>query len=380
MKKWTALLLALTVLLGAAASAQAELELTYEGTVVAAKSVPLTATFGGRVSGLRLRKGDLVTEGDVIAELTTTKVFAPQEGTVTGVYATAGDFAEAVAERYGAIVYIEPVNRYAIAANSEKAFNASENRYIHLGETVYLSCTTDGTHQGTGIVSALTEDGYSIEVTGGDFSMKEKVGIFRDPAYKKESRIGTGTVDRVKPIAVKGTGSILKMPVKQGDFVERGEILFETVDGTLDGYYAPDSRIICPVTGIVAAVDAAEGASVNKGDSLIHIYPSDAVQVEFQIPEADLFSLAEGQRVEIELYWDNGEAKPYEGTIASVSHMSEETTGDNAKKMYKVYVNFEPDARIRLGMTVMIRQAEPVSEAAEAPAAEETEAEKDAEL
>ncbi len=32
------------------------------------------------------------------------------------------------------------------------------------------------------------------------------------------------------------------MHVKAGDTVERGELLFETVTGTLDGLYAPDKN------------------------------------------------------------------------------------------------------------------------------------------
>ena len=55
---------------------------------------------------------------------------------------------------------------------------------------------------GTGLVSALTDTGYNVEVTGGDFYMGETVGIYRESSYAAESRIGRGTVGRTAPVAV----------------------------------------------------------------------------------------------------------------------------------------------------------------------------------
>ena len=57
-----------------------------------------------------------------------------------------------------------------------------------------------------------------------------------------------------RSFAVKGSGSILKMHVKNGDSVERGELLFETVDGALDGMYSPGSQVVSDVSGIVATL------------------------------------------------------------------------------------------------------------------------------
>ena len=346
--------LLITVLLVSGASAEAAL--SYEGTVVAGETLPVAALFGGKVAKVEVRAGDLIKKGDEIAQIATTLNYAPLEGTITGIYAAEGDDASSIGERYGAVLYIEPTNRYTITATTEKAYNKSENKYVHLGETVYLSCTSDGTHQGTGMVSALTETGYNVEVTGGDFYMGETVGIYREASYAAESRIGRGTVGRTSPVAVKGTGSVLKMHVENGDFVERGELLFETVDGVLDGLYAPDCEITSPLTGVVASVDVTAGSSVSKGDSVIKIYPSDSMQIEISIPEEDLTELHEGQTVDIEFYWDIDEAKTYTGTIASISHLSATTEGDQRsdKTYYKAYVTFTPDENVRLGMSVIV--------------------------
>ena len=239
-------------------------------------------------------------------------------------------------------------------ANSEKAFNNSENYFIHRGERVYLTCVADGTHQGTGMISGVTETGYNIEVTGGEFYLEEKVYVYRDEKRSKESRIGKGTVKRSDAVAVEGTGSVLKLHVKNGDFVERGELLFETVDGVLDGYYAPDNSVKSPVTGVIASDPKGAGEAVTKGDTLMMVVPAKSFQVEFEVPEADLFLLEEGQAVSMELLWDNATEKTYTGVITGISHMNEEQKEGTDKKLYKAYASFEADERIRLGMTMLI--------------------------
>ena len=352
MKKLFAVLAAL--LLCVSGVALSESELSYEGTVVAGETIPVAVPYGGRVTEMPVRAGSWVREGDPVGAIGTTLNYAPVEGTVTGLNAAEGDGAEGIAERYGALLYIEPTHRYMLEATDEKAFNSSENHYIHLGEKVWLSCVSDGSHKGTGIVSALTDAGYNIEVTGGEFYLGEKVNVYREEALTKESQIGRGTCKRAKPVAVKGSGSLVKLHVKNGDFVERGELLFETADGVLDGLYAPGPRVLSPATGVVASVEKNIGDSAAKGDALVKICPVNSFLVQFSIPESDLFSLREGQRVTLELYWDNTAGGTYEGTITEISYMTEEQKAETDKKVYRAYASFRPDERIRLGMTMIL--------------------------
>ncbi len=352
MKKTICLLTAICLALGAAGALA---EYAYEGTVEAGDTLPVLVSFGGRVSGLTKRAGDLVAEGETLATVGTTLNYAPVEGTVTGLYIIEGDKAEDVTERYGASLYIEPTNRYTISATTDKAYNSSETHYVHLGERVYLKCAKDGSHRGTGMISALTDKGYEVEVTGGDFYMEEKVNIYRSSDYDRTTCIGQGTLGRTKPVAVKGSGSIMKVHIKNGDFVERGELLFETVEGTLDGLYAPGSQVLSPVSGIVSSVDKKNGENAAKGDSLMKILPTEGLQVVFEIQEPDLFVLQEGMKVRTELYWETERGQSYEGEITAISHLSETTQENSAeKKTYKVYASITPDERIRAGMTVVV--------------------------
>ena len=380
MKKVFAMLMVLVLVLGG--TAMAETQLTYDGTVVAGKTEPITVPFGGKIGTLSVRKGDPVKEGDVLATISTTLEYAPVEGTVAGLYAQEGDSTGSITERYNAVLFIEPTRKYTIEANSEKAYNSSENYFLHRGERVYMACTADGTHTGTGIITDVTDNGYNIEVTGGEFVLDEKVAIYRAENRAKESRLGSGKVKRATAVAVKGgeSSSILKLHVKNGDFVERGEVLFETVDGVLDGYYAPDNKIKSPVTGIVSEAEKNPGEAVGKGDILMKVVPSDSFQVEFEVPEEELFCLSEGQSVTMELRWDNTADKTYSGKIISISHKSEDAKEGSDKNVYKAYASFEPDERIRLGMTMYIyinEQDEPEADepAAAEPAEEEPAAE-----
>lgn len=378
MKKFFALLAALLLALapGLGSPALSETELSYEGSVVAGETVPVSVPYGGRVDEMLVRVGSWIREGDPIATLATTLNYAPIEGTVTGLNAGEGDSAETVAERYGAVLFLEPTHRYMLEATEEKAYNNSENHYLHLGERVWLTCVADGSHKGTGMISAFTESGFNIEVTGGEFYLEEKVDIFRTEDRTKESRIGRGTVKRSKPLEIKATGSILKMHVKNGDYVERGELLFETVEGVLDGMYAPQGSILCPETGVVTSVEKAAGDTVGKGETLIKVAPVSGFQVQFDVPESDVFALAEGQTVSMELYWDNMEAKNYEGVITSISFVNEEQKADSGsqQKVYKACASFKPDERIRLGMTVIVYPgAAPAAETPEENLTEEKE-------
>ncbi|MBQ3424877.1 MAG: HlyD family efflux transporter periplasmic adaptor subunit [Clostridia bacterium] len=343
-------------LMGSAALAQ----ISFQGSVVSSKTLSVSAPFGGLIDEIGLRKGDPIHIGDVVATIKTTKVFADIDGTVSGIFAREGDQTEGITERYGGVMYIEPVNRYLVSATTEKAFNSSDTKYIHIGEKVYLQCTNDGTHVGTAVVtniSELNEAGntpYKLEVTSGDFYMGETVGIFRDSEHSANTRLGRGTIQQNTAVAVKGSGSVLKLHVQAGDRVERGEVLFETVEGVLDGLYAMDNTIYSPMDGIVASVEAVQGSPVEKNGKLITVYPQDGLQIEMKVSELDLNEIHEGDRVSIEFEWDMDGTRQVEGTVSSISRVGEERTDKNADAEYSAYVDFVPDETVRLDMSVNV--------------------------
>ena len=351
----------LAMFTGAAASA----ELALDGSVVSSGADSVRAPFGGIVEDVKLRAGDLVSVGDPVASIVTSKVYAPQDGIVGSVCAQAGDSAEGIMKRYGAVLYIEPTNRYIVQASTEKAYNSSDTRYVHIGEKLYLSCTQDGSHRGTARVTKIEpadEAGitkYTLEVTGGDFYIGETVGAFRSSDYASTSRVGRGTVAQAEAIAVEGAGSILKLHVAPGDSVERGQLLFETVEGTLDGLYAGESTIPSDLSGIVASVDVQNGASVTKDANLITVYPFESLQVEAQVNVLDLGAIHEGDAVEIEFDVDPDSLMRYPGRVESISYLAtggadSKSAGEGNQKYYSAYISFAADGHVRLGMPAIV--------------------------
>ena len=355
------LVAALAALLTLALGVPALAQVTFQGTVISRETITVSAPFGGLVDEISLRKGDEIHVGDAVATIKTTKVYADMAGVVSGIFAKEGDQTEGITERYGAVMYIEPINRYVISATTEKAYNSSATKYIHIGEKVYLSCTKDGTHVGTAVVtkvSEVDENGntpYTLEVVGGEFYMGETVGIYRDSAHTSSSRIGRGTIQQNAAVPVKGTGSVLKLHVQVGDVVERGEVLFETVEGVLDGLYAVDNTIYSPLDGFVASVEVAQGGAVEKGGKLITVYPKDAMQIEMKVSELDLNEIHEGDRVSIEFEWDADGTLQLDGVVSGISSVGDEKDDKSASDaQYSAYVDFTPVDSVRLNMSVIV--------------------------
>ena len=352
---------ALAVVLALLTGAPALAQLTFQGTVISRETMAVNAPFGGLIDKIPLRKGDPVRVGDAVATIRTTKVYAEMDGIVSGIFAKEGDQTEGITERYGGVMYIEPITRYVVSATTEKAYNSSDTKYVHIGEKVYLSCTKDGTHVGTAVVTSVSdvdESGntpYKLEVTGGDFYIGETVGIVRSSGYASKTRIGRGTIAQNAAIGVKGSGSVLKLHVAVGDHVERGEVLFETVEGVLDGLYAVDNTIVSPLDGIVASVDASQGSAVEKGGKLITVYPSDAMQIEMKVSELDLNEVREGDRVSIEFEWDADGKLQLDGVISGISSVGDEKTEKSSgDAQYSAYVDFTPVDSVRLDMSVIV--------------------------
>lgn len=330
-------------------------ETTFDGTVVASGCVSVTAPFGGTISKQSLIAGSRIKLGDPIATIETTKVFAPQDGTVTGVFGKLGDSTESVTSRYGAVLYIVPNSKYSISADIEKAYNSSQTKYVSIGETVYLRSTEDGANTAIGTITAAQGTGYTVETTQGELKMEETVYLYRSPDYAATSRIGRGTVSRTAEIKVSGTGSILAMHVKDGDTVKRGDILYETVTGSLDGLFATGSEILCDVSGIIASVDVKAGGVINKGDTLITVYPEDSLQIEISIDEYDLSTIKEGDTVDLSFNWDENKTSSVQGIVDMISHLS---SSEGSEASYLGYIDFTPTKDVRLGMTVVVSTRE----------------------
>ena len=101
----------------------------------------------------------------------------------------------------------------------------------------------------------------------------------------------------------------------------------------------------------MAQLNASVGATVNKGDTLLTVYPRENLQVEISVNEYDLAEIAQGDTVQLNFTWDEDAAETVTGTVDMISHVSSSESGE---AVYKAYVSFDPPDQTRLGMTVMV--------------------------
>ncbi len=363
-KKLLALAMIICLLCGAAGAET----VSFSGTVEASESCPVYACIGGTAEDVPVRAGQTVAADTVIARIRTSKVYAPVDGTVTAVYGQPGENAEKVTSLYGAVLYLEGETVYTVSATSERAYDDKNNHIVHSGEEVFLVSRNHTTDTGKGIITAVTESGYTVRVLSGSFFIDDSVDIFRSPGAEATSRIGRGTVGRVAPEAVSGSGSIVSMLVEAGEQVRAGQLLFETVNGSFDGDEAVSTEIRAGIEGTLSTVSVQKGASVNENSVVAEIYPRGAVWVAISVSEMDLKEIAVGQKVLVELDWNEDDGVCYEGTVEMISALG---TTQNDGTFYQAYVSFEPDEGTRYGMTALVTTVGEEADTAERNGSEE---------
>ena len=353
--KTVSVILSLMLLVSAAAET-----VSFDGSVKTLGSTPVTAPIGGTAGAVDWLEGRKIITGDAIVTLAPDTAKAPVSGTVTGIFACAGDDLDSVTSRYGAVLYIDPDAHYTVTTTTDNAYDAAENKYIRIGESVYLQGVNYTSHTGTGKVTAVSGTSYTVSVdAGADFYPGEGVRIFRAADYSSRSRIGTGSISRVDPVAVTASGSLFTFSVQDGDHVDAGDSLFSYLSGTFDGLYSTGNVVYAPVSGIIETVNVTEGDVVQKDACIMTVCERDSLYIEFTVSESDLMYIAEGDRVKIEFLWNEGMTELTDGTISFISFLSAESA-DGAG--YSVHVDFEPTEETRLGMTAVIYTVEEETE------------------
>ena len=320
---------------------------TFEGTVVPGETISLTAPYGGTLKSTALRPGSPIQVGDAIAVMETTKVLASEDGTIRGVFAQEGDSAEQT------VLYLSPVSKFTISASIGKAYDSVDAKYVTLGEKVYIKCASDGSHKAIGVITSVSGSSYVVQATAGELYMEETVYLYRTPDYDTQHRIGSGTVSRTEAVAVSGKGSLLKLHVRDGDVVERGQLLFETVEGSIDALISPGSTIRSTADGVVAEIRAQAGQKVSKGDVLLTVYQTQDYQVAFSIPEDMLPTVSTSDCADIYFNWNEDKEICFPGTVTEISYVSQ-TSEETGEVAYSGYIAFEPDETVRLGMSVSV--------------------------
>ena len=341
MKKLLSIVLCLMLLMSGAALADT---LMLDGEIAAAYSVALLAPIGGTVKSVPLSAGDRVEADDVVVTLKTEVTYAEQAGTVV-YFGQPGDTADFIASTYGAVAWLEPDRRFTISASTRRAYDKKENRMVHPGETVYLQTTGENKQSGVGVVTAVSGSDFTVEVLSGDFDVGETANVYREESHAISSRIGQGQSARVDPVAYGGSGSVVSFLQKNGGHVERGDALFETLDGAFDAGVMTGSAIPAGTAGVLVSVTPTVGSALQKNGAVAEIWPDEAMRLRASAYESDLTAISPGDKVSVELDADTG--RLLTGTIEKISMTSSASSGEAT---YDVWILLDDTEGLRYGM------------------------------
>ena len=356
MKKLMAVLLAALLLAAVSFSALAE-SVTMNGTVVNVAPQTISAPLGGTVKEVYVSGGDQVAAGDALALLEGNKVYALEDGTVR-LFGDTGDSAEMVANRYGAVAYIEPACEYTLTASTKSAYDKEENRTIHPGEKVYLRCAEDSKHTGEGIVTSVSGTSFGVEVTSGSFLNGESVYVYRWDTFASTSRIGRGEISRQDPVAYTADGVIVNYAVKDGSYVKKGDVLFETLSGSFSNLTGDLNVIRAAADGVVASLSLSRGEAVEAGTAVAELYANEAMRIEASVTETDLQYFSVGDTVRVELiYLDDGEYT-LEGTVEKISRIGAASGEEAEEASFSVYIVPSKTDKLLYGMTAVISRVQ----------------------
>ena len=347
-------LLSVIILLALVVSVCATAEtITVYGTVVSVESESIVCQVKGSVIKINAQAGDRVEKNTTLVEMETTKIYAPVSGQIQ-VWASASNSITELTEKYGAIAYIIPTDTYSLKATPE---NANGKRIkVHSGQKVFLRCNKDGRHSGQGIVTKVEEKEYTVQVDQGNFVSKELVDIFTQEDYSLASRIGQAKITTSDDVAITGTGYVVRCHVNSGDKINKGDLLFETIEGNVLSGAMDADRILCPNTGVLASLSITLGENIENSKTIAEIYPDDTLRVKALVPEGALSEIHLQDTVYISSQYQETSGELIPGIVEKISSIPEKS--DSAElsyeSFYAVYIIVPDASALRYGMNVTV--------------------------
>lgn len=346
MKKIIAWSLAVLLVLPMGAFAEGKVT-TANGVVKAVTTYDLVAPFSGTLLPFSWEKGDAVKDGETLFVLDTIKVYAHEAGKVT-LFAKVGDDASDVLSQYGMLASVEKNAPLIINATTRNANNTLENKFVHNGETLYFKLTQDTDEVGYGRVTYVSGKEYTVEIAEGDFKLGQRVKLYREEKRTTKSCVGDGTIARAEEVPVLGTGRIINCAVQDGQMVQKGDLLYETVASDC----AVDMRsvnVTSPKEGVLDVLKVVSGQQVYKGQVLATVHDTSALKVVGEVDEVDLARVQTGMA--IALVFDSYPEQQVSGTVQKISLMG--TQKQNAT-YYDVDIAFTTELDVRLFMNATV--------------------------
>jgi len=343
MKRCISLIIILLTLLPAFALAD-----TANGTVEAQNTYDITAPYSGTLLPFSIKAGDWAERDAPLFAFDTAKVYAPQSGILAAGFAKEGDNAQDVLTKYGSLCVIEENILHEIIATYQGAGSDAKNKFVHVGETLYYELTGNKDDHGECRVVAANQQSYTLELSDSTFETGKQVKLYRDKKRDSKSCVGTGTITRAKEAFVQGAGRIAKVHKNEGDTIEKGDLLYETISPDC----APNAlftNISAPMEGVLSAPMVISGQQVYKGQALITLHDTSALKVVARVDEVDLPRLTLGNTVS--LSFDAYPDQPVTGMVSAIRLLG--VTRQNAA-YYDVDIAYTAPFETLIGMNVTV--------------------------
>ena len=356
MKKIFALMLALGMLLSTVAAYGETMPI--EGKVVSTQSYPIISQAKGTVENISFSIGDRVAANDCVVTISTTKVYAPVSGTVF-LWGAAGDSINDLKDQFGAVAYIEPSSPYTITTNPVDPSGRPVT--VHPGQKVYLICVTDGKKTGEGVITSASASEYTVRVEKSNFEASDKISVYTTADHKTSNRIGRGFLKRIDNVSCLGDGYVVKTHVKTGAIVKKGDLLYETIEGSFQPGMNMLDQVLIPENGVIESICVNRGQEINQKTEVAVLYPDSNLRVQAMVPEYALRDYRVGDTVYIISQNGEGGQQPIVGKIEKVSQIPEKTDLPY-DVFYSAYIAVSDHNSLYYGMNVTISKQNPAQD------------------
>jgi len=126
--------------------------------------------------------------------------------------------------------------------------------------------------------------------------------------------------------AYESDGRITAIHVSEGEYVEKGELLYEVIDGE-------SVEIVAPADGIITACETENGAVVENGQPIAEYALSSDLLIAIQVDESSIAGVSAGDVASIVYAGDTSE-QHIPGIVTGISHLIE-------AESYAVYIQAE---------------------------------------
>lgn len=303
------------------------------------KNLKIYATSSGYVSNLNLSLGDTVNKNSTVFQLTN------------------DDFYYIDCE-----FYYNP--NITISIGDKASIFIKDSLMEYEGEVAHVSShkTLSDENVPTQVIQIkIPNPGHTLAGLSGIGTITEKSKSTKSVTYS--------TIKEADSISIKSlsSGTVQKINIKNGDFVNEGDLVIELANDDLydslstaksnlsDAYEDLNNTksdidfytITSPIDGVITSLNIIEGDYVRSETELCTIVNNDNLEFDITVDELDILDVAVGQSVNIEI--DALSQTQSTPIIGYVSEISLEGTTQNSVTTYPVTISLSGEDNIRIG-------------------------------